>query len=252
MLPHRGHRQLSKIARKLNIHTSLVSHIFQGPKHLSYEQACDLAEYYELSDLESEYLIALVMRDRAGTTLSRKRCQKNMDSLKKKAHSLSERVTKDVVLSDAESALFFSHWSYAAVKLLISSPKKNTPFEMAKYLKMPIDEINKVLEFLVSTKLCIYEEGAYKQGPMKMQLDSNSPFVTTHRTNWRIKAIEKLGQLETDDFCFSMPANLTYADAKKLRNFFLESIEHCVKIVDHSKPETMYCINIDWFKVIPN
>ena len=35
----------------------------------------------------------------------------------------------------------------------------------------------------------------------------------------------------------------------KLRAKIVEFIEECTKVVDSSKSETFYCMNIDWYEV---
>lgn len=249
-LPLKGHGQFSKIANKLNIHTSLVSQIFNGPKHLTFEQACDLCTFFGMTELESDYLIALVLKERAGTSSAKAKCERDLAILKGKSQILNERVKTDVVLSDADSAIFYSHWYYAAVKIMISLIGKNTPEQMASYLNIPLVKVNEILEFLVQTGLCVLRENTYQQGPSKIHIGAGSPFVSRHHLNWRIKAIEKVGNIEKNDFSFTMPANLSFKDAKVLRQLLLESAQKCISTVDDSKAETMYCLNIDWFKVV--
>src|SRR2546430_13286005 len=66
-MPKNGHGQLSRIAKHLNISSVSVSHIFNGPRELSEEQAVELAEFFGFSELESEYFLLLVQLERAGT-----------------------------------------------------------------------------------------------------------------------------------------------------------------------------------------
>ena len=46
---------------------SLLSHVFRASKSVTPEQACSLAEFLALGDLETDYLVALVERARAGS-----------------------------------------------------------------------------------------------------------------------------------------------------------------------------------------
>lgn len=248
--PLKGHGQYSKIAKKLNIHTSLVSQIFNGTKDLTFEQACDLCSFFGMTELESDYLIALVMKARAGTPSAKSKCERDLNILKEKSQILKERVKTDVELTDAESAIFYSHWYYAAVKIMISLAGKNTPEQMASHLNLPVATVNEILEFLVKSGLCVLNGNSYQQGPSKIHISANSPFVSRHHLNWRIKAMEKIGSMEKDDFCFTMPANISLKDAKVLRQLLIETAEQSIATVDNSKAETMYCLNIDWFKVI--
>src|SRR5437868_2029983 len=66
-MPKRGHGQYQKIAKELRIHTSFLSQIFNGSKNLNPEQAYDVAEYFGLSESETDFFLLLVALERAGT-----------------------------------------------------------------------------------------------------------------------------------------------------------------------------------------
>jgi hypothetical protein len=66
-LPGNGRGELSRIAKAIRVHTSLMSHVFKKSKNLSREQALNISLYLGLSDEEAEYLLCLVDIERAGT-----------------------------------------------------------------------------------------------------------------------------------------------------------------------------------------
>src|ERR1039457_3217815 len=74
---NKGHGQYSRIAEHLSIHTSMVSQVFGGEKHLTFEQACGICNYFGFTELETDYFIALVQLDRAGTPEARGKCQRD-------------------------------------------------------------------------------------------------------------------------------------------------------------------------------
>ncbi|MCB0370924.1 MAG: DUF4423 domain-containing protein, partial [Bdellovibrionales bacterium] len=163
--------------------------------------------------------------------------------------NLTGRSKKDAVLSEAESAIFFSHWYYAAIKIIVSLPEKNKPEQISSELNIPLAQVNSVLEFLVKAGQLIYENEKYTQGPSKLHISADSSFVSRHHINWRIKSIEKVGNIKEDEFCFTMPTNVSLKDAKKIRQILVDSVDRCVSTVDNSDPEAMYCLNIDWFRL---
>jgi transcriptional regulator with XRE-family HTH domain len=55
-MPKSGRGELLKIAEALGIHTSTLSHVLSGIKQLTLDQACSLADYFGLNDIESESL----------------------------------------------------------------------------------------------------------------------------------------------------------------------------------------------------
>lgn len=248
--PKQGRGQYSLIAKHLNIHTSFVSHIFNGDKHLSFEQSCDLAQFMGLPQLQEDYFIQLVLRARAGTERARKKCDQHLHALKQKSQNIKERVSNDVVLSESQTSIFLSHWHYSAVKLMISLKSFKTIDEMRLKLQISQKRMTEVLEFLANSGLLKFENGLYTQGPARLHFGSDSPFVSRHHTNWRIKAIEKLNDTDETSLHFTMPANLSKKDVLDIRKKIMGLIETSTQTVDNSHPEVMYCLNIDWMKII--
>jgi plasmid maintenance system antidote protein VapI len=70
-MPKGGHGQFLKIAKILNVHTTMVTHIFKGDSNLSIEQGLKLANYLGLNELETEYFVALINQARAANQDSR-------------------------------------------------------------------------------------------------------------------------------------------------------------------------------------
>ena len=66
-LPNKGRGELAKIARHLEVNSTLVSQVMSGSRDFSHEQALELSQYMGLSELESEYFILLVQLEKAGT-----------------------------------------------------------------------------------------------------------------------------------------------------------------------------------------
>lgn len=249
-MPNKGHGQASKLARKLDIHTSLVSQILQGPKHFTMEQACDLGNYLGLREIEVDYLIALVLRDRAGNQSSKSKFNRDLLAVKSKAGELKNRIKNDLILSDANSAIFYSGWEYAGIKLAVSLPDLNEADHISDAFNIPLSKVREILEFLVNTGLCIERNGEIKQGPAQIHLESKSPFISRHHLNWRLKALEKVGAVESEELRFTMPANLSESDVLKVRAMLVECIDKIVRLVDNSKAESMYCLNMDWIRIL--
>ncbi|MBY0372069.1 hypothetical protein K2X33_15405, partial [bacterium] len=67
-----GRGFFQEMAKELNVHSSLVSQIVRGSKDPTPEQTCSIAEWLKLTSDETEYLLMLVMRERAGNPALRK------------------------------------------------------------------------------------------------------------------------------------------------------------------------------------
>ena len=245
--PKKGHGQYSRVAKHLGIHTSMVSQVFNGDKHLTFDQACEIGGFFGFSDLESDYFIALVQLDRAGTPEAKRKCQREISRLKNQAASLNERLSHDVKMTEADNALFYSHWFYTAAKLICSVPGYQSPELIAEKLGVPLVQINRALEFLLASGLCKEENGKIKPGPANTHLGADSPLVGRHHQNWRVKGFEKMGTLKPSELFLTMPATLAEKDVHLLRQKIVEFIDEFGQVIDDSKGEVMYCLNIDWF-----
>ena len=109
-MPNRGRGQFRKMSEYLNVHTTLVSQIFKGIKDLTLEQACGVADFFGLSELETEYFISLVQLERAGSERYREILRKQIAELKDKAQDLSRRLPPAQILSEENKAIFYSNW----------------------------------------------------------------------------------------------------------------------------------------------
>lgn len=246
---HKGHGQLSRIAEHLGVHTSMVSQVFSGPKHLTFEQACGVCEYFGFTELESDYFVALVQLERAGSPAARSKCQRDLARLKALSESLKDRLSRDVILSEETNAIFYSQWFYTAAKLASSIPGLQTPEAISEKLGVPLFSLNKAVEFLITVGLCIEVDGKIKPGPANTHLGADSPLVGRHHQNWRVKGFEKMSLLQPSELFLTMPATLARSDAILLRTKIVEFVDEFVKVLDSSKGEIIHCLNIDWFEV---
>src|SRR5476649_2027297 len=82
-MPKHGRGQYQKIASHLNVHSTMISQVFGGDKNLSLEQACSLCEFLGLGDLETEFFVALVSRERAGSKSLKNLIDRRLDQLRR-------------------------------------------------------------------------------------------------------------------------------------------------------------------------
>jgi uncharacterized protein (TIGR02147 family) len=126
-----------------------------------------LCSFFGFTELESDYLVALVLKARAGSIKARLKCDRDLAQLKEKSQSLKNRISKDITLSDADNAMFFSHWYYSAIKIIVSIPGKSIPEQIAREFNISLVQVNKVLEFLVQAGFLHHDGKKYCQGPLK-------------------------------------------------------------------------------------
>jgi uncharacterized protein (TIGR02147 family) len=248
-MPNKGYGQLSQLARFLRVHTTLVSQIIRGHKELTTDQAALVAEYFGLSELETEFFVLLVQLERAGNQTSKAIYKRQLQRIRDQSQSISKRVAVEAKLSEEERAVFYSDWAYSAVRQAVAIPGIDSVDSIAKYLKLSREKVQRYTEFLIRTGLCKISQNKLTVGTQSTHVEASSPWVRVHHTNWRQQAVNSLDVPSKDDLHYTLPLTISANDSEILREKILQFIEQAKKIVDPSPSEEMFCLNIDWFKV---
>lgn len=250
-MPNRGYGQLSQLARHLNVHPTLVSQIMKGQKSLTTDQAALSAEFFGLSELETEYFVTLVQVERAGPPAAKSLALKLLRRLKEQSQQLSKRLSSEGRLSDEQRAVFYSDWTYSAVRQSVALPEIQTVEEIAAHLGLPLRKVQLVMDFLLKTGLCKSERGSLKVGPASTYVEAGSPWARVHHGNWRQRALSVMDRGAAENLHFSSPLTISRADAERVREKLVQFIEEINQIVDPSPSEELYCLNFDWFAISP-
>ena len=249
-LPRQGRGELGRLARAVRIHPTLVSQVLNGPKHLTLEQACLVADHMGLNDVECDFFLGLVELDRAGSERLKRRITVRLEILRASRLEIRNRLPKvPKPLTYEEQAVFYSDWYYCAVRLLSSVPGFNEADSIATRLGLSRTTVSKAINFLLDAGLCVTHRNTIKTGPKRTHVSNDSPFIRAHHRNWRLRCIHKLDSAEQEDMFFTAPLTISKIDAKRLHKRLLDTIAEAGSIVDPSEPEEFYCFNLDFFKV---
>lgn len=217
-------------------------------RHFTPEQAIKVADHFGLDDRARDYFINLVCLARADSADLKTYYQEKLDAIRLEADNIKNLVAGKSELSEADKGVFYSNWYYSGIRLLSSIPKFQTVDAIANYFELSPSKVGEVAAFLISTGLCIEEDGKIRMGTKSTHVDDKSKFVNNHRRNWRAKALEKFSEPSPDDIFFSCPVSLSKGDAALLRKDFLEVIKSFSMRVKDSPEQKLMCLNIDWFE----
>lgn len=248
-MPKRGYGQAHKLAIFLDVHTTLISQVLKGLKSFTMEQASLTADFLGLTEIESEFFLLLVQMDRAGNESLRKNIRRQMGNIRKKSLDLENRLQAETKLSEEKRAIFYSNWSYSAVRQMTSIKGFDTPESIAEYLNLNKKQTSQIIEFLISSGLCIENNKKLRVGPRSTHLESSSPWASVHHMNWRQKAIQSFTTSDEAKLMYTAPMTLSRKDAAKIREIFVQVLQQIDSIVDPSQSEELHCLNIDWFKI---
>jgi uncharacterized protein (TIGR02147 family) len=248
-MPHRGRGQYRRMAKHMRVHTTLLSHVFRGSKELTPEQACSLGSFLELKELESDYLLALVERNRAGSAELRIAIERRLERLRERHEQVEHRVPGARALSPEQRATFYSQWYYSAVRLATSLPGMSDADAIAERLDLPKDLVENALAFLVQSGLLVQEGAGYRLAAKRTHVGPTSPWAATHHRNWRVRAMNRYESMTRRDFAFTSPITLSRRDFTMVRELLVDTVAKVTQVVEPSECEALALLNIDWLEL---
>lgn len=246
--PKGGYGQLSKLADAIGVSSTFISQVYAGTKEFSLEQAVLAAEYIGLNNREKEYFILIVQKARAGHPALTSLLDQQIQRFKQVSKEVASHMPEFKTLDEATKATFYSDWIYSAIRQVSALPAHNSIDAISSRLQQPAHLIAEALLFLVESGLCIEKDGEYFLGPSRTHLGPDSPWIKSHHTNWRLRAIDKIHDRNNNKLHYSSPMTLSLKDIPKGRQILLDAIRDLNAIVDKTTSEEFYCVNVDWFR----
>lgn len=247
--PHKGHGSKAKIARAVNCQTAYISQVVLSSSHLSLEQSERLAGFFQLSEEETEFFFLLVQKDRAGSETLKRYFLKQIKKIQNRRAQLKNRVGEKAILNLDAQATYFSSWIYSAIHVLATIFEYQSKESISRRLQLPTAILNETLAFLISSDLLIEENGKLKSGSARMHLPHDSPLISKHHMNWRLRAIRDLEIRRDDNLHYSSCVSISQKDVVVIREQLLRAIEATKKIIKGSSEEMLYSFCLDFFEV---
>jgi uncharacterized protein (TIGR02147 family) len=249
-LPARGHGFRSRMAEAAGCRVAFVSQVLNGDLHFSLEQAEGLNPLLGHSTEESDFFLLLIQHGRAGSRALRARIQTQIDRVHQKRLVLKDRVDIKEALDPTAQATYYSSWHYAAIHILITIEGCRTKEAIASYLRLPPEKVSEVLEFLRAVGLVRVEKGQIMPGVSRIFLGNDSPMISRHHSNWRVRAIESLDRNLGSDVHLSTLLSFSKQDVLRMKEQIVKGIEQTRAIARESSPEEeLYCFCVDFFKL---
>lgn len=238
-----------KLAEHMAVHTTFISQVLADKAHFSLEQAEAANEFFDHTNLEAEYFLFLLMRDRAGTAKLRERLQGKIEKIRSDQLNIANRLRPDDEVSEANKQRFYSSWIYGAAHVLSSIEKFQTPTAMAQALSVSRQKCIEILEFLNEIGLVSFNGNRAVPGSRHVHLDKESSLVLQHHKNWRSHSLNRLNFEDSDDLRYAACLSLSEKDVLVIKEMISRNIEENIQKVIESKEETAYVYNIDFYKL---
>jgi uncharacterized protein (TIGR02147 family) len=240
---------VSKMAKAADCQRSHLSRVLKGSSHLTLEQAAGLASFFVMSETESEYFLALVELERAGTPALKARFQKRIQRIRQEQENISTRLQISSLGVDTQELTYYSAWQWIAVHIIVSIPAFQTIPAISKRLSLPEDQVTQCLETLAEFGLVKKQASKWVFASQSVHLPKSSPLISIHHGNWRSRSVLASQNPKTDGVHYTVVQSLSLEDYKRVKQLILETIETFSKVAGPSKEEELICFTCDLDRV---
>ncbi len=247
-LPKQGFGESKRIAEYLEVSSTYVSHVLNGTKDFSLEQAVLVSSYLGLNGIEADYFYYLVQKARAGNETLRRFCDDKLEDLKKKSLKLVNRVEAKKKLNELERSIFYSSPLYSAIHIYTATNKSGkSADEIARRFEISRSKATEIAQFLLQAGLVSEEKSRYLVSSVGTHLENGSPYLLKHHTNWRLRAIQAAENLNEQELMYTVNVALSQKDFAELREEMVGFVQNFLTKVYPSPSEEIACFNMDWY-----
>ncbi len=239
------------LARILNVQPSYVTRVWNGEADLSLEQGEVLARHWTFSLAESNFFLLLLQNERAGSQGLRQHFERLIKEERGKQLLLRERIKERSKLTLEQQARYYSSWRYAALHILCSIPRFQAVVTAAAALGIPRSACQRVFTDLTAMGLVRQDGERYVMTEARIHVPGDSPLITQHHRNWRVRVMEALDQSADDvitgeDLHYTSVVSVSVADVAKLKTRMIKLIEEYNAVVSPSKEEELMVFCLDF------
>ena len=237
------------LARFLGCQASFISQVMTRRAHLSREQAIKVTDYFVLSGDERRFFMLLLDYQRAGTPQLQKFYREEMDAIIRRREEVKDRIAVADNVPEAAQFTYYGSWIYAAIHVLSALPTTNTPAAIAQHLRLPLERVEPVVEWLVRQGLVHRRGEQLAIGKARVHLGVHSPLLGRHHANWRLKALEYLDRSAGEDLHYSAVFGISRQATAQLKSWLLEFLQDAEQVVRDAPEERATVLLLDLFEL---
>lgn len=238
---------ISKLAQAAGCQVSYFSQFLRHKNHLSPDHAAGLSDFLGHSNLESEYLLILLLLSRAATPKLKQKLEAKLKTLKLQHQSLSGRMEARNELGEL-SHRYYSSWLYAAVHMALAIPKYQDFQSLAKRFEISEEKARSLLSTLESMHIIYKKEGQWALKNESIHLPQSDELTFMNHFLWRQRALNDIDSGNNASVHYSSVFAVSEKDAKKLKSKILGYIESLRSEIQASPSEEVFCFNLDFFR----
>jgi uncharacterized protein (TIGR02147 family) len=240
----------TKLAEYLGCQLSYVSLVLTTDKHhFNLEHGQRISQFLNLSDLEMDFFILMLSRDRAGSKELELFYNKKIQMILKERSDVKNRITNHSSLDNRDQAIYYSDWYYTAIHMILRCHKTIGALELSKMLGLSVDKVHEALEFLERVGILTKEKGKFVIQDVRIHVPEGATWLNAHHKNWRNRSILSLDDKKDEDLHYTMITSISESAAKEIRKKILKMIQENEPIIRDADDKVVYAFNLDFFKL---
>ena len=228
---------------------SFLSQVLSTDIELTRDHAAGLAQFWHLSEVQTEYWLTLVDLARAKVPTLHSHLKRKLERMRLDAANLSSHVAKERIEGFEAEAVYYSSWLVSAVYMLLLNPKFHSSKAMADRLGAENGAIDRAVEQLIAIGLVERTKAGLRATKKDLNVSDSSPLSAINHTNWRMRAISSIQNRHPDALHYSSVFTVSRADADELQKNLRELILKSRKVILASASEELFCFNMDFFEL---
>ena len=245
-----GKGEKRAFAEYIGCQQSFLSQVLKGKPDLSLEHGLLANEYLQHSKDESKHFLLMLHYGRASSVKLRNYYLEELHASAGEQEKLNKKVDPSArEISQHARGIYYSSWVYGATHMLAALEGENQVSFICQKLKIKRDEVSEVLRFLLEQGLITESNGRYLRAQNRIHIPANDPLVLNHHRNYRMRAMEELRSLKSENLHYSHLITLSKNDVQKIKELLLNLAGEVDKILIPSPDEVACQLNFDFFSI---
>lgn len=241
---------LSGLANQCLIQPSYLTNVLKGRADLNTDQLYRLCELLNLNSDEGEFLGLLLEHKKTQYDKRRNELAKKIRHTKSHQLRAEKNISAQTVTLTAEQTEKYYLDPYIQIThIYLTIPKgaKSLP-DLARKFSVAPSRMQEILKTLEEIGYIQKKGKNYEVLVGGRHLPRESPILRPHQSLLRMKSLEQMLSLPSDDvYSFSATISTTPEVRTRLQAEYLKFLKNAEKLVKSAPPERLYQINFDLF-----
>ncbi len=239
-----------KMAEVCGVQKTYLSKVLSREGHLTSDQLFLACEYLSLSLEERQFTFLLYELEKSYVEKRKEEILKEIRNIRRKHQTTDSHIKGQKVSVVAEDmSQFYLDPLQQIVHMFLSVEKfARSPSSICEILNIPKLKLTEILKKLESLKVVHYKNDRYFVSEDNLHLNSSSYLYPAYRKLMRLKAMEQIERLNSDQsYNFSVVFSTQPEIKDRIHKEFLELLTKSQKWISAAKETEVYQMNFDLF-----